>query len=178
MNVKIEYSIKKPFTAQIEKVSPLNKEGSTKSNYHVEISIEGSAIAYEVGSSFGLLPFNHEGEIEQLLATLGVDKTQMVHPKKVENEISIHDFFLQHVNISRLTQKIANACLPYQANNKLETLLKQDWKGYCDHHDLLEFLVEFYCKKMPVEELVKILILKAIRQKSGIVFLTRLVIGL
>ncbi len=157
MNVKAEYSIKKPFTAKIEKVSPLNKEGSTKSNYHVEISIEGSGITYEVGSSFGLLPCNPAGEIEQIIAILGVDKDLLVHPAKMENTLSLYDFFLKHVNISRVTQKIANACLPYQKDKELETLLEVDWKDYCDHHDLEEFLEKFYEKKMPLQELVDVL---------------------
>ena len=156
MNVKSEYSIKKPFTAKIENISALNKEGSTKSNYHVELSIEGSGIEYEIGSSFGLLPFNHAHQIDHIISILGVDKHLIVHSTKTENELSIYDFFLKYVNTSRITQKIANACLPYQENKNLETLLSGDWKQYCHDHDLDEFLAEFYYKKMPIQELVDV----------------------
>ncbi len=157
MNVTPAYSIKNPFTAKIERVASLNKEGSTKTNYHVEISIEGSGIKYEVGSSFGFLPLNLTEEIDHIMTILATDKNFIVHPAKIDAEISIYDFFLKHVNVSRVTQKIALACLPYQENNHLETLMQEDWKGYCDQHDLVEFLAKFYSKQMPIQELVDVL---------------------
>jgi sulfite reductase (NADPH) flavoprotein alpha-component len=157
MNEKAKYCLKNPFVGTIKKVLPLNKEGSTKSNFHVEISIEGSNIEYEVGCSFGLYPFNPSHEVDTLLNLLKVDKECIIKKDKIDHPLSIHSFFLEHVNLLRVTKKIATAFLPYQKDQKLQTLLEGDWKQYSDTHDLVEFLTDFYLPTMPLQELIDLM---------------------
>ncbi|MCH9616949.1 MAG: Sulfite reductase [NADPH] flavoprotein alpha-component [Chlamydiia bacterium] len=154
MNSNIKYTIKNPYHGKITKVLCLNKEGSTKCNYHVEISLEGSGIHYEVGSSFGLLPENSKQEVERLIAALLVSPDLLVSPKKLDFELPLSDFFLNYVNLHRVTKKIATALLPLQTDDGLETLLNGEWKKYTENHDLIEFLETYYQKKLPVAELV------------------------
>jgi sulfite reductase (NADPH) flavoprotein alpha-component len=49
----------------------LNKPGSAKETWHVELDISGSGIEYEVGDSFGLFPLNDPQLADAVLAALG-----------------------------------------------------------------------------------------------------------
>ena len=157
MNHEVSYSLKHPFTASVKKVIPLNKEGSSKSNHHVELSIKGSGISYSIGSSFGLLPHNNEKEVLNLLFILQVSTNEMIYPKKREEIISVYDYFLKYVNLTRVTKKIAEALLPFQKDSALEDLLENSWHEYTEAHNLSDFLKSFYKKELPLSELVDLL---------------------
>ncbi|MCH9812237.1 hypothetical protein K0U07_05715 [bacterium] len=152
-----KYSIKNPFSAKITKIAPLNKEGSSKSNHHVEFSLEGSEIEYEVGCSFGLLPNNCKEEVERILLLLPVSKDTLVKPKKVGTDTTVEAFFLEHVNLHRVTKKMVNALLPFQTDDRLKELLEGEWKEYTEKHDLVEFLENFYKSDLSIHSLVDLM---------------------
>ncbi|MCH9621214.1 MAG: Sulfite reductase [NADPH] flavoprotein alpha-component [Chlamydiia bacterium] len=154
---EIKYSIKNPFTADILSLKQLNKKGSTKSNHFAEFSLEGSNIKYEVGCSFGLLPDNDDKDVAQILSILDISGDHRISPKKIGSEITLSEYLFQHVNLTRVTKKIAAALIPHQKDDRLEKLLEDDWKGYTEKHDLVEFLEEFYSKELDVQELVDLL---------------------
>ena len=143
MNQKAKHNIKHPFDAQITHIHQLNKDGSSKSNHHIEISIEGSEINYDVGSSFGLLPSNDKKQVQEILEILGVEKNITVHPKKLDFSTSIYNFFLDHVNILRVTKKLAQALIPYQETQNLQNLLDANWKEYTESHNIIDFFKPF-----------------------------------
>ena len=60
-----------PSTAKVLSRRKLNKEGSAKETWHVEIDLSGSGIAYEVGDAFGLFPHNDPELVKQVMAALG-----------------------------------------------------------------------------------------------------------
>lgn len=157
MNKEISYTLKHPFIADIKKVSPLNKKGSSKSNHHVEISLEGSNISYEVGCSFGLLPHNHIEDVNRLISILGTTTELIVEPKKLDKRISIYDFLLNHVNLHRVTKKIATILLPFQEDNDLHTIIETNWKEYTANHDLVEFLETYYRHDLDINILLNTL---------------------
>jgi len=154
MNPLVSYSVKHPFMAAITKVIPVNKEGSSKSNHHVELSIKGSGIHYQIGSSFGLLPYNNEKEVQSILHSLEVAFDTMVFAKKRGEWLTVYDFFLQYVNVTRVTKKIAEALIPFQKDSILKNLLEGNWHEYTETHTLTDFLRSFYNKEFPVSELV------------------------
>ena len=156
MNELKKYTLKDPFLAPIKKVTPLNKKGSTKTNNHLEISIYGSGINYEVGSSFGLLPENKTSDVDRILDILGASYELMVSSSKCELKLSIYNFFLNHVNLQRLTKKIAEALIPFQKDDRLAKLLGGDWKFYSESHDLVEFLEDFYSFELEVDSLINL----------------------
>lgn len=47
-----------PFPARLRCCRPLNRESSAKDTRHVEISLDGSGLAYEVGDALGIYPRN------------------------------------------------------------------------------------------------------------------------
>jgi sulfite reductase (NADPH) flavoprotein alpha-component len=156
MKSDTKYTIKNPYHAKITEVTCLNKEGSTKCNYHVELSLVGSGISYDVGCSFGLLPENNKQEVERLIAALNISPDLLITQKKLDFELPVSDFFLNYVNLHRVTKKIAMALLPFQKDDRLDSLLNEEWKEYTEKHDLVEFLENFYKKELPVAELVNL----------------------
>jgi sulfite reductase (NADPH) flavoprotein alpha-component len=49
----------------------LNKPGSAKETWHVELDLKGSGIAYTVGDSFGIFPANDPALADAVIAALG-----------------------------------------------------------------------------------------------------------
>ncbi len=60
-----------PVTATIASRTRLNKEGSEKETWHVELDISDSGLVYAVGDSFGLFPANDPALVREILAALG-----------------------------------------------------------------------------------------------------------
>lgn len=60
-----------PSTAKVLSRRKLNKEGSEKETWHVEIDLTGSGIEYTVGDAFGLFPHNDPGLVAEVIKALG-----------------------------------------------------------------------------------------------------------
>jgi sulfite reductase (NADPH) flavoprotein alpha-component len=50
----------------------LNKPGSAKETWHIELDLAGTGLEYAVGDAFGVYPANDPGLVENVLQTLGV----------------------------------------------------------------------------------------------------------
>jgi sulfite reductase (NADPH) flavoprotein alpha-component len=72
------YSKKNPFPATVLTVRNLCGPGSAKEVNHVEISLEGSALTYEVGDALGVVPQNCPALVADVLAVLGCDGEEAV----------------------------------------------------------------------------------------------------
>ena len=60
-----------PSTAKVLSRRKLNKDGSEKETWHVELDLTGSGIDYKAGDAFGLFPHNDPALVEQVMAALG-----------------------------------------------------------------------------------------------------------
>jgi sulfite reductase (NADPH) flavoprotein alpha-component len=49
----------------------LNKPGSSKETWHIELDLGGSAMSYAVGDSLGILPRNHPALVDAVIAAIG-----------------------------------------------------------------------------------------------------------
>jgi sulfite reductase (NADPH) flavoprotein alpha-component len=49
----------------------LNKAGSGKETWHIELDLADSGIAYSVGDSLGIVPTNHPALVDAVIATIG-----------------------------------------------------------------------------------------------------------
>ncbi|MBN9040056.1 MAG: sulfite reductase [Rhizobiales bacterium 62-47] len=61
----------------------LNKPGSEKETWHIEIDLDGSGIDYVVGDSFGVVARNDLGLADQIIAVLGASPTTQVDGKSL-----------------------------------------------------------------------------------------------
>jgi sulfite reductase (NADPH) flavoprotein alpha-component len=69
---------KNPFKARLITTRVLNKSGSAKETRHIEISLEGSELTYEVGDALGVLPTNCPTIASEILELLGCDGEEAV----------------------------------------------------------------------------------------------------
>ncbi|HET6182233.1 MAG TPA: flavodoxin domain-containing protein [Acetobacteraceae bacterium] len=63
----------RPFAAEIASMVNLNSSRSTAETWHVELSLEGAAIAYEPGDSLGVLPCNDPALVDEVLRAAGLE---------------------------------------------------------------------------------------------------------
>ncbi len=61
-----------PASATFVSRHKLNKPGSEKETWHIEIDLSESGLDYAVGDAFGLFPVNDPGLVEAVIAALGV----------------------------------------------------------------------------------------------------------
>ena len=59
-----------PATARFLSRTRLNKSGSEKETFHIEIGLEGTAIDYTVGDAFGLFPTNDPALVDAVIKAL------------------------------------------------------------------------------------------------------------
>jgi sulfite reductase (NADPH) flavoprotein alpha-component len=69
---------KNPFKARLITSRVLNKAGSAKETRHIEISLEGSGLSYEVGDALGVVPMNCPTLVSEILELLGCDGEEAV----------------------------------------------------------------------------------------------------
>lgn len=69
---------KNPFKAKLIASRVLNKPGSAKETRHIEISLEGSGLTYEVGDALGVVPANCPTLVSEILESLGCDGEEAV----------------------------------------------------------------------------------------------------
>ncbi|HUI94126.1 MAG TPA: sulfite reductase subunit alpha, partial [Xanthobacteraceae bacterium] len=64
------YSRDNPVEAVFRKRTRLNKHGSNKETWHIDIDLKGCALDYAVGDSFGIAPTNDPALVDALIRTL------------------------------------------------------------------------------------------------------------
>jgi sulfite reductase (NADPH) flavoprotein alpha-component len=65
------YSRDNPVVASFLKRIRLNKPGSKKETWHIDIDLEGSPLDYTVGDSFGIAPTNDPALVEAVIRAIG-----------------------------------------------------------------------------------------------------------
>ncbi|MDY0067625.1 MAG: assimilatory sulfite reductase (NADPH) flavoprotein subunit [Steroidobacteraceae bacterium] len=72
------YTRKNPFHAPVLTNQRITARDSTKDVRHIELSIEGADIRYEPGDALGVVPRNHDADVEALLQSLRFDPNVLV----------------------------------------------------------------------------------------------------
>jgi sulfite reductase (NADPH) flavoprotein alpha-component len=90
----LRYDRKNPFKAKLIASRVLNRGGGAKETRHIEISLEGSGLNYEVGDALGVMPMNCPSLAGEILELLGCDGEEAV-PNADDAESSLRHA-LQH----------------------------------------------------------------------------------
>lgn len=75
------YSRGNPFEAEITEHTNLSGSRSTGRTFHVELSLEGSGLAYEPGDAIGFVPTNDPAQVEAVLSAAGLGGDSDLHAK-------------------------------------------------------------------------------------------------
>ena len=117
-----------PFAATLLRVRNLNAHGSAKEVNHVEISLAGSGLEYEVGDALGVWPTNCGAHVEELLDAGGFTGEEVVSLKG-------EAFPLRAVLLTRLDLCVLTPAV----RERLDLPVEADWLR--DRH-LIDLLVE------------------------------------
>jgi len=123
----IGWSKQHPFPATVLRVQCLNRPGSAKEVNHVELSLAGSGMEYQVGDALGVWPVNCCRHVEEILDLLGFTGDEPVAIQQATH--SIRDALLRRLDLNTLTPKVTE-CLGVDCPED----------GLADHHliDLLK----------------------------------------
>lgn len=120
------YSKNNPFPATLLTSRILNDEGSNKETRHIEISLAGSGLDYEVGDAMGVVPSNCSVLVHDFIDALGFSGTEIV-PGSDGTEVCLREALLSHYEIgSNVPTGLLETVAEVTGDDELEALLGSD----------------------------------------------------
>ncbi len=137
------YTRKNPFLATVVDKVKITGRDSDKEVYHVELSLEGSGIAYEPGDSVGILANNPPQLVDDILNRLGLDGVESVTIK--EGIFSLSEALLNHLEITVINRDVIQKYQAKAENSELQKVIKSEelLDQYLYGHDVLDLLEDF-----------------------------------
>lgn len=155
------YSRTNPFKAEILENLNLNGAGSNKETRHLELSLEGSNLAFEPGDSVGIIPENDPKLVEDLMKEMNWDPEESVPVNKKGDMRSINDALLTNLEITVLTKPLMEKAADIFGNEALSELVDpvqaEALKAYMDGRDLLDLVKDYPPGELTPGEFVQIL---------------------
>ncbi|HAV13376.1 MAG TPA: sulfite reductase subunit alpha [Opitutae bacterium] len=150
-----EFTKKNPYAAKLLKTENLNKEGSSKATHHIEISLEGSGIEYEVGDALGVFPENNAKLVDEIIQAAGFEPHELAPVPHGEDQ-QLFEALRFHYDVSVLTEPFLLACGRLTKNEELRAILADDEqrKAYLSGRGLVDPIVDFDVKFPTTEYLV------------------------
>ncbi len=138
------YNKKNPFPAPMLKTYNLNGESSAKATHHVEISLDGSGINYQVGDALAVLPENPECLVNQILAAAGIGSDEFATVGD-GSQLTIREALLYHYDVSTLNEAFLVACSRLTKSAELQQLLQssESVKEYSNGRSLVDAIEDF-----------------------------------
>ncbi|MGC3872214.1 assimilatory sulfite reductase (NADPH) flavoprotein subunit [Halomonas sp. GXIMD04776] len=115
------FSKKNPFQAEVLDSVLLNGRGSDKATHHLELSLEGSGLAYEPGDALGILPQNDPRYVDELLETLRLDADHDLGEGRRLREALLGEF-----EVTTLTRPFLNHWAELSEADELRRLLGEE----------------------------------------------------
>lgn len=97
----VGYSRTNPFPAKLRTSRILNGTGSSKETRHIEISLEGSDLNYEVGDALGVMPSNCPALVNEVIQALDCDGEEAISLQS-GGETSLRAALQNHYDIAKL----------------------------------------------------------------------------
>lgn len=137
------YTRKNPFQATVIDKVKITGRDSDKEVYHVELSLEGSGIAYEPGDSVGILANNSPELVDAILNHLGFDGTELVSIK--EGGFSLKEALSNHLEITVINRDVIQKYQAKAGNSELQKIIEDEklLDQFLYGHDVLDLLEEF-----------------------------------
>ncbi len=126
-----QYSRKNPFSARLVTNHRLNGARSAKDTRHLEISLEGSGLSYEVGDALGVFPQNCPLLVDEILKLLSCHGDESVAGAD-GNPTPFRDALLKDYQITHPPIKLLTTMAQHSNNATLLRLLKAENKAELD----------------------------------------------
>jgi len=137
------YTRKNPFPATVVDKVKITGRDSDKEVYHVELSLDGSGIAYEPGDSVGILASNPPQLVEAILNHSSFDGTEPVTVKEVS--FSIKEALSNHLEITVINRDVIQKYQAKVGSSELQKIIGNErlLDQFLYGHDVLDLLEEF-----------------------------------
>ncbi|MDB4544576.1 flavodoxin domain-containing protein [Akkermansiaceae bacterium] len=156
----IEFGRANPFPSEVLDNVLLNGEGSAKETIHVELSLEGSGLDYQVGDALAVIPLNAEDVVESILQVTGFSESEEVEHKAF-GKTSLRNALRSKLDVTALSRAIVKKYLVLSPNADLEKLLSDDSKAeFADWiwgRQIIDLLETFPIDGLTAQQLVSIL---------------------
>ena len=154
------FSRTNPFPARLLTNRRLNAAGSAKDTRHLEISLAGSGLTYEVGDALGVLPTSCDALVEEILQALNCDGEEAVKAPDGA-EVSLRIALLRHYQITQPIPGFVKAVAERSGDAGLQGLLdparKTELENYLHGREVIDLLLGFPAAKFAPVELVGLL---------------------
>ncbi|MDP4625712.1 MAG: sulfite reductase subunit alpha [Akkermansiaceae bacterium] len=152
------FSKKKPFPSSVLKNHNLNGPGP-KETHHIEISLEGSELSYEVGDALGLYPENPEDVVDEIIAGLPFKAGEV--PTSTGEEVSLREALIRHYDIGNINKSLIEKWQKRSGSPYLRSLVEADdrkqWDDFCWGRDLIDLVLNYPADFTDGEEFVSVL---------------------
>ncbi len=119
----LAYNRNNPFPARLLTNRKLNAPASAKDTRHLEISLSGSGLTYEVGDALGVLPSNCHELVTELLKALDYDGEEAVKNPQGE-ETSLRTALLRHFVVTQIPPSLLQHFSEQTKDTELKRLLE------------------------------------------------------
>ena len=156
----VEYGKKNPFPSEVLDNVLLNGEGTAKETIHVELSLDGSGLDYQVGDALAVIPLNAEDVISDLLKITGFSESEEVEHKAF-GKTSLGDALRNKLDITGLSRAVVKKFLALSPNAELDTLLsdesKAEFAAWIWGRQIVDLIEAFPIEGLTAQQLVSIL---------------------
>jgi sulfite reductase (NADPH) flavoprotein alpha-component len=152
------FSKKNPFPSPIIENFNLNT-GGEKETHHIELSLDGSGLDYEVGDALGVYPRNPETLVDRIIANLPFEPATVPLPDG--GETSLREALICHFDIGALNKSIVQKWQTRSRSPFLRSLVEADekkaWDDFCWGRDLSDLVIDHPADFTDGADLVSIL---------------------
>lgn len=150
------YSRKHPFPATVLENITLSGRGSSKEVHHIELSLEGSGLAYEPGDALGIVPQNDVTLVDGLIDTLGLDPNATTTTQ--DGTIALRDAFLRTYDITTLSRAFLEKYAALTDAAELKALLQPGQeaalRAFIYGRDVIDVVRRFPARQLKPAEFV------------------------
>jgi sulfite reductase (NADPH) flavoprotein alpha-component len=119
------YSRKNPFSATLLENLKITGRGSSKDVRHIELSLEGSSLAFEPGDSLGIVPSNCPELIAEFIEAVGLDPKAVVSDAKGE-AATLEEALSHSYEITTITRPFLEKYATFAESRELGRLLQEE----------------------------------------------------
>ncbi|MEP4079922.1 diflavin oxidoreductase [Haloferula sp.] len=153
------YSKKRPYPSGIVRNYNLNA-GGEKETHHVEISLNGSGLSYEVGDALGVMPINPPEVVDEILENLSF-KTNIDVELPDGSEVPLREALISSYDIGTINKSLIQKWQPRSGSPYLRSLVeaddKKEFEDFCWGRDLIDLVIDHPADFSDADEFVGIL---------------------
>jgi sulfite reductase (NADPH) flavoprotein alpha-component len=157
---KPKFSRTTPFPARLVANRLLNGAGSAKETRHIEISLEGSDLSYEVGDALGVVPRNCSDYVAELIRIGGWNPSETVALPD-DQTATLEEALSTRLDLRKPTSALLDAVAKTQGCERVIDLLTPERKTllqeYLGAREVIDLLYEFPHFRPGAAEFVKLL---------------------